>query len=340
MNARPPLTHHDILARVEPLVRAGRTVDLAGSDRLQRRIAFRPVDHPARPAGPHGSVPLTETLWLEDGDGPDEHNLRLTRTLTTPQGLHAHAIAEGPEPGRLLERIEAFPPERQVFVRAGGNVTLTHRLDEAGPVLRSAQARVAGVGLSMEVSRVGGYPAELSLTWDGSGSPRWPEDLLSVLGRPWDRLRPIRQGWTANMHLPSREPRRSAQAEARLLRTVDHLAVTLAEPPRCFHQRHRLARWGVALRNTAPLVTGLAVVAIALAVQRQGSSAESILALLANAAPPLLMLMFFMRREMPRLELPRVPRRPRNDAWTPVLPVASEPFDPPGATPTPPRGTT
>jgi hypothetical protein len=329
MNARPPLTHQDILARVEPLVRAGRAVDLAASDRLQRRIAFRPIEHPARPAGPDGrGLPaLVETLQLEDGEGPGGSGLRLTRTFTTGSGLQARTIAEGPEAGELLARIEAVPAADQVILRGDATVVLTQVLQAAGPVLRAAEARVAGLALGMEVSRVSGYPAELTLRGPGEPTPRWPPDLLAVLGRPWDRLRRTPEGWVANLQLRGREPQRSADACARLLRTVDHLATTLAEPPARFHARHRMARWGVALRDTLPLLTGLAVVGIALYVQRQGSGAEPILALLANAAPPILMLLFFMRREMPRLELPRVPRRLRPDAWAPLAaqPAAAPP---------------
>jgi len=48
MDATAPLTHHEILALVAPFARRGRRVDLAASDRVARRIAFRPVEHAAR----------------------------------------------------------------------------------------------------------------------------------------------------------------------------------------------------------------------------------------------------------------------------------------------------
>jgi hypothetical protein len=41
-------------------------------------------------------------------------------------------------------------------------------------------------------------------------------------------------------------------------------------------------------------------------------------------APPLLLALFFSLREMPRITLPRAPRRVRDDAWRP-LPIDSTP---------------
>ena len=44
MATAPPLTHHDIIALVEPFSRQGRQVDLAGSDRTARKLLFKPVE--------------------------------------------------------------------------------------------------------------------------------------------------------------------------------------------------------------------------------------------------------------------------------------------------------
>jgi hypothetical protein len=65
------------------------------------------------------------------------------------------------------------------------------------------------------------------------------------------------------------------------------------------------------------------VVALALELQRQGPERASVLALLANVAPPLLMMLYFLRREMPHIGLPRVPRRLPANAWQ-----ATPPGDP------------
>ena len=71
----PPMSHHEILGLVEPYTRRGRHVDLAASDRLERRLAFQPVEH----AGQVGETSaLRENLVLEN-PWPGMH--RLTRLL-------------------------------------------------------------------------------------------------------------------------------------------------------------------------------------------------------------------------------------------------------------------
>ena len=64
----------------------------------------------------------------------------------------------------------------------------------------------------------------------------------------------------------------------------------------------------------------MAVVGAALYAQRLGPEGQSTLAMLANATPPLLLMLLFLRKEIPRIGLPRVPRRPAPDAWTPSPP--------------------
>jgi len=58
----PPFSHHEILDLVEPFARLGLRVDLAASGRLERRLAFRPVEHPTDEPALAG---LQETLQLE-----------------------------------------------------------------------------------------------------------------------------------------------------------------------------------------------------------------------------------------------------------------------------------
>ena len=75
--------------------------------------------------------------------------------------------------------------------------------------------------------------------------------------------------------------------------------------------------WRIGLLRGVPLSVGVAVVAVAFAVRGTGGQAEAMLGALANLVPPLLMALFFMRREMPRIELPRVPRSPPASSWQP-----------------------
>ena len=59
-----PLSHHEIMGLVAPFTHFGRSVDLAASDRLQRRLAFKPVEHAA--GGAAAGLPAhREQLQLE-----------------------------------------------------------------------------------------------------------------------------------------------------------------------------------------------------------------------------------------------------------------------------------
>jgi hypothetical protein len=311
-----PLSHHEILERVAPFARAGYTLDLPASDRAARRLAFKPVAHAAaadRPA-------LVETLHLQDQGG----DWQLTRELTgdaASDAPPARLTAEGADPEALLQGVMAVPVARQFLRAEPGDAesplaVLTQQLGPGGQlVLRQASAHVAGFTLRMKVSSVRGYPAQLDLLKTEGDRRTLPEDLLEVQGRAWTRLTALRQGWDASMQLQGTEPARSADAEAKLRRTLQHLQRTLSEPPARFHQRHRAARWRIGLLRGGPLLFGLVFVAAAFALRGRGGSSESTLAALANLAPPLLMALFFMRREMPRIELPRWPRQPPASSW-------------------------
>jgi hypothetical protein len=249
---------------------------------------------------------------------------RLTRTLVLagPEGAAAAPPAtlraEGTDAAALLARLSAVPHARQ-FVAAGGTwAALQQRLPaatHAPPVLLGATAQVAGLTLQLKVSGVQGFPAELELLRPAGDARRLPEDLLAVLGRRWDRLTALSRGWVGQLALRGPEPRRSDEARAGIAMALEHLARTLAEPPARFHERHRGARWRVALRGTGPVLAGAALVGLALHLQSLGDAYSSYLGLLANLAPPLLMGLFFLRREMPRIGLPRPPRPLQADAW-------------------------
>jgi hypothetical protein len=332
-----PLTHHQILALVRPFVLRGRAIDLAGSDRLAHQLRFRPVVHAAQD---DGTPALTEILSLEPGSPLDRpaspHRLR--RRLHTEAGLQAELEAEGSDLDELLDRVLAVPPAAHFRLVAGGvRVALSHRLPPAADahasaqpspalVLRSATAPLGGLTLKMKVSGVRGYRAELELLSDQDPGPQLPYDLLAVLSRPWHRLDAIGRGWRSGISLRGAEPRRSREAEARLLRTVEHLATTLAETPERFHLRHRRARWAVALQALLPLAVGLGVLAFAWGMQGLGPGYDSMLGAVANIAPPILLGMLFLRPEMPRVGLPRIPLPPRSDAWQPrrLPPTRSE----------------
>jgi hypothetical protein len=315
MAGTAPLTHHAILALVAPFSRAGLVLDLAHSDRAERRLRFKPVSHPAA-----GGLPaLTEQLTLEDAGGADG-TWRLARSLQPEQGPAAGLTAEGDDPAELLAAVQAVLPARQ-FPRlpgVAGAVALVQRCEAGGRlVLREARAQVCGLALQMRLTGVRGYPAVLELDRSDGDTRRLPQDLLEVQGRAWTRLEPRRQGWEASVQLRGAEPERSADAEVRLAQTLQHLQRTLSGTPAQFHRQHRTRRWRIGLARGGPLMLGVVLVAAAFAVRGRGGAGESALAALANLAPPLLMALFFMRREMPRIELPRLPLAPAAASWQP-----------------------
>ncbi|MBL8302713.1 MAG: hypothetical protein JNM26_08075, partial [Ideonella sp.] len=69
----PPLSHHEILTLVAPFTRAGRSVDLAASDRPARVLRFRTVARRGE-----GGIAWGETLELAS---PEADHHVLTRVL-------------------------------------------------------------------------------------------------------------------------------------------------------------------------------------------------------------------------------------------------------------------
>lgn len=305
-----PLTHHELIALAAPFVRQGLQVDLPGSDRLQRRLAFRPTELAAEGALP----PLKQSLLLEL---PDAGPARLVRRLTLPDGAVAELACEAEDAATLLAAAQAVPPSRQLPQVAGRPLVLSHRQAVGSRTLQLTRAQVALDGLQLEVtvSRVGGIAAELRLTPAPGRQYQLPEDLLSVLGLAWSRLSPARGGWQCSLQLRGDGAQRSADAEAKLARSVAHLVQTLAEPPARFHERFHRQRWLVTLRRATPLLAALGLIGSALMVPQLELGSGSVVNLLIFNAPPLLLVWLFSMREMPRLEIPPLPRRPALPGW-------------------------
>ena len=315
-----PLTHHDILGLVEPFTRRGRHVDLAASNRMERRLVFKPVEHGGEA---RSLLTLRETLQL---DNPQPDTFVLTRTLSLDCGLQATLQATGAQPGELLASAETIPPPSQFRSGAGFVTALSHRLQAnaggtpgsaaaARLTLIHAEARVEGLTLVMKVPAVHGYPADLTLHAAPAGSIELPQDLLAVLGWDWARLDRAGEGWTTTLGLHGKEPERSRRAERQLEKTVLHLARTLAEPPAQFHARLTAARWAVAFRHAIPLLTVVGLVGGALAVPRLGIQQDSAFRMLMFNGPPLLLALGVCMKEMPRFEIPRWPRASRAASW-------------------------
>lgn len=309
----PPLSHHEIVALVEPFARAGRHVDLAASRRLERHIAFRDLQHAAA-----GGLPaLSESLQLEN---PRPGSFTLTRRLESPDGQQAELVAYGDDAGALLARVDAVAPAAQWRCGAGWVLAFSHVLAapsrtvaQPAPQLTRARARVGALTFTVGVSSVRGIPAEIELPEHPGFAP--PEDLLAVLGWNWTPLRRVRQGWQAAVLLRGSGPERTADAETKLERTVRHLAATLAESPARFHERHLGARWRVVLRRLIPLFATLAMIAGAAGVSQLQMADNSVWRMLIFHAPPLLLAALFSLRELPRVEFPPLPRRLAAPAW-------------------------
>ncbi|HEY6135641.1 MAG TPA: hypothetical protein VIW70_16825 [Rubrivivax sp.] len=310
-----PLTHHEILALVGPFTRRGRHPDLAASDRLVRRLTFRTVEHGDAVPGLPG---LREELQLQN---PRPGSYLLTRALTLPGGTEAVLEAEGADPGELLERIESVAAARQLAAGPGFTLARSHRVEAAGSTppprlaLTRAVAQFDALVLKLRVPAVAGIPASIELVADESRTLALPDDLLAVLGWAWDRIVPARAGWSSTVRLRGSGPARSQDAEDKLQRTVQHLAQTLAESPRRFHERAVRARWRVSFQRTIPLTTCAALVGIGLALPHLGLAQESLLRMLVFHAPPLLLVLGLCMRELPRIEFPRWPRPSRAASW-------------------------
>lgn len=321
-----PLTHHEIIGRAEPFTRSGRRVDLAASQRLERRLAFKPVQR--------GDV--TEALELSH---PYERTYVLARTLRAANGLECQLHAEGPEPAVLLQLVDAVPPERQLNSGTGFDAALSFRVPpgttsavaQALPplILTEAMVRIGSAGagaytLAMRVPRTRGVSLEFELTAPDEAAFDPPEDLLSVIGWDWSPLEKKKGYFAAKLRVRGGEPRRSAGAEAKLERTARHLARTLGEPPEAYHERHRWARLATVLRRGIPSLTVLGMFGGVALLPRGDYMELSPLRMMVFNAPILLMAIAFSLQEMPRFEIPPWPRRLAPTAWpVPAGAVAS-----------------
>lgn len=323
-----PLTHHEILTLVGPFTAHDLHPDLAASDRAERLLAFKPIDY-------QGSDPaqtrLQARLYLEN---PEDGRFRLIRMLHHPSGATASLHIDGSDPGAMVEQILAVDPGRQFQTDAGILVARSYRINNkasarAGPELTRAEAELGDIRLMLNARTGRGLPMEIELSADDSNLPHIPQDLLAVLGWDWRALRRIGRRWRGTLRVSRDEPARTADAEAKLTRVVNHLAHTLAEPPSRYHPRFRRQRRSVALRRVLPLAVGLGVLAATPLIQLLELSDGSIMRLIIFHAPPLLMVGMFMVKEMPRFEVPPLPRPLHDDAWVPLGDVALPPNEEP-----------
>jgi hypothetical protein len=308
---------------IEPFARRGRHVDLTASNRMERRLVFKPFVHAGETTACAGAG---EILRLEN---PRPEVYRLVRTLTLPNGATATLLTDGAHPGELLARLEAVAPGDQFRLVANVPIACNYRMepntgqqsDSAQPMrltLISAQARLQSLTLVLKAETGTGYPAEIELWPDLNYALELPDDVLATLGWNWKVLRRRDNGWISTLRVPRREPDRSRRIETMLEQTVAHLVRILAEPPNRFHERLVRARWSVVFRRTIPLLSCVALIAATAALTFVDIPQDSMILMMIFNFPPLLLLMLFGMRELPRFEIPPLPRPSTTPSWLPL----------------------
>jgi hypothetical protein len=322
----PPLTHHEILEIVEPFSRQGRHVDLAASDRIARKLVFKPIDHPGHIAD---AAPLRETLELESVNAT---NFRLTRLLTgTVAGREVKATlqARGADAAELLGRFARVELGHHFRTGPGYVIARSYQFESytsgsaEAPVLSRGVVAVDGFTLTFDILAVRGAAADLTLQAGPGEHPQLPDDLLAVIGWDWVRLVPQPDRWTSRMRLRGTGRPRTETAERALEKAAVHLARVLAEPPQRFHERFVWARWGAVLRRLIPTLTAVGMVAGTLLLPRLATNVDPGFWLALHYVPIGILGVAFMLQELPRFEIPPLPRRLTQPSWRQPRPIVA-----------------
>jgi hypothetical protein len=239
--------------------------------------------------------------------------------------LSASLTAAGRDLDALLAQVDAVPPARHFRISGGVCLERAYRVapppegDPAPPdpvtVLTGARAVVQGVTLELDADRGGGMPAQVRLTPPPGRRLEIPQDLLAVLGREWRPMQDRETHWLGSIRAAPDEPKRTADLEAKLERTVAHLEETLGGTPTEFHRRHHEARWQALRRRAAPAFASCGVIfgipAIALLPAVEGPRDQMLLLQIAG----LLLLGIFAFTDLPRVEIPSLPRDLPQERW-------------------------
>jgi len=314
--ATRPLTHHEILTFIAPFSERGLKVDLPNSDRTARLLRFRGTRHPADPRT--GLPAFHEALELEC---PRPGRFKLLRRFTADDGTRATIEASGDNPAGLIDRVGRLSVERLFVVRRGLIIARSYRIDTdepeqpAYPSLVAAECRPDGILFQLDAHRGHGLPAQIELQAEPGMVLNTPEDLLAVLGWRWRPLRRFGPRWRGTLKVRRREPARTADLEAAASRAAGHLLRTLEAPPSAYHRRFRLRRWRVAFQRAIPLSIGLMLLGATPLLRFVELADDSVVKMLIFHMPPILLLAFFSFRELPRIEIPPLPRPLTNAAW-------------------------
>jgi hypothetical protein len=314
---KEPLTHHQIIHIAAAFAERGHVLDPGRTCRKTRRLVFKPHLHDNVADG----FRIKECLFL---DNPWQGTYRLSRELVLPNGLVSRLTVSGPEPLDLLRTAEAIPLDRGFVFGTRFILAKSHAHEPFGwssspvegedrLVLKGAVAKVAGLTILFDMPEVDGYPAKVRITSSAPEAVDLPDDVLAVLGGDWRRLEALDGGWTTTMRVRGREPQRSARSEANVERAISHVAQTLMQPPRYFHDGHTLSRWWVQVRNTLPLFFWAVVT---LAILHLTFVSTSWVAVALAAAPFFAFLLLGLPfLEWSKLSLPQRPRRSIAASW-------------------------
>ncbi|MFK7967231.1 MAG: hypothetical protein AB8C46_25005 [Burkholderiaceae bacterium] len=319
----PALTHHDIMGLVAPFAAAGYKVDLAGSDRSARVLKFVPLEHAA---GEVAEFAVRETLIL---DVSLAGLSQLTRQLLAlPEGDAVVPLATcetfGGVPAQLLDRLTIVPLARH-FTAVGNIVVsrdyeVTMTVNDEGqeanePVALLVGAHIECHGVQVKFTCEFDDPLKVELSPALPGKLRVPQDILAVLGKSWRAAYDYGDHWRSTIRINRHEPTRSQEAEQRINEAVRHLDQTLTESPAAFHRQHRPGRWRAMFRRAIPLGGCAALIGGAMLVGKLPIGDGSIAQMLLFHAPPLLLIGLFLFRELPRFEIPPIPRKLRYSQW-------------------------
>jgi hypothetical protein len=320
-----PLTHHEILTLVEPFTRNGRHPDLVATNRLERKLVFKPVELPVEM---DGATALTETLQLSAGaSGAYVLTRTLACTTEAEDKLEARLEIEGKDPADLLASVDSIAPKSQFRFGPGFKIAKSYRLirgsgstTSGAPVVQKVlslmSARISDFVVTATTPKVKVDPEALIEIQPTAGEYKnLPDDLLAVLGWDWGLIGKRGEGWKSILKLRGREPERSRKAESKFDGMVEHLAQTFAEAPARFHERLVAARWGVVLRRAMPLLIGVGLIGAAAASSKFAIPDDSPIRMMMMNMPGLLMAFLFCRRRLPVIEVPPIPRASTAPAW-------------------------
>lgn len=307
----PPLSHHDVLRAAAPLTRLGLRVDLAGSDRANRKITFQ-----EQPIAEHDHIRVSHELYLlEEGASI------LIRISRWADRLQATLTTQGGDIAALTQALARMAPADQFRHEGGTLVADSYDVKptaDAVPELTSCATSIHGLLIETDARTVIGEPMNTTLKRP-SAATGWslPDDLLALSHRGWRPLTESDEGWSTTLQVPVREPARSREARRRFGLMAAAVGAALSEPPQRYHEHRRMARWRLYLRRFIPIGVCVGIVAALPLLDRYVLSDERGLHPGFLSLPPLLMIgaLVLTWREMPRIEVPPRPRPLPADAW-------------------------